>query len=80
MVPIETLELALEQVPKSVGILRSKVDYYCRLLNAPDAEDIEIMTDGVTWENFSKQWLQTCAWIPKSKRRSKMMMRGSMDL
>lgn len=65
VVPESVLELALEQVPKSVEILKKDVDYYCRLNNAPFVEDIEIMTEGVTWETFTENWQQTCAWIPK---------------
>uniref|UniRef100_A0A7S3Q1U4 Zeta toxin domain-containing protein n=1 Tax=Chaetoceros debilis TaxID=122233 RepID=A0A7S3Q1U4_9STRA len=65
IVPRDILELALEQVPKSVKILYKKVDFYCELNNAPGAEDIELMTEGISWEEFTKQWLQTCAWVPK---------------
>ena len=67
VVPLETLEMALEQVPISVKILGPKVDYFCELNNAPDAEDIEILTDGITWESFTSEWIQTCAWVPKKK-------------
>ena len=68
VIPTETLELSLQQVPKSVEILHPKVDYFCELNNAPCVNEIEIMTDGVDWTNFASNWLQTCAWIPKSKK------------
>jgi hypothetical protein len=77
VVPKETLELALEQVPKSVEILRKKVDYYCRLNNSPDFDDIGIDTEGVDWKGFQQNWMQTCAWIPKTKNNTHKM-RGSI--
>jgi len=69
VVPINVLEDALEQVPKSVNILRSLVDYFCELHNAPGADDIEIHTPGVTWESFQSNWAQTCAWVPRKHKQ-----------
>jgi len=77
VVPTETIELALAQVPKSVEILRKKVDYYCRLNNSPDLDDIKIVTEGVEWKGFQQNWMQTCAWIPKAKN-STYKMRGNI--
>jgi hypothetical protein len=77
VIPKETLELALHQVPKSVEILRGKVDFYCKLNNSPDIDDIEIVTDGVEWQGFQRTWQQTCAWIPKTKN-NKMKLKNSM--
>jgi uncharacterized phage-like protein YoqJ len=74
VIPTETLQLSLQQVPKSVEILQPKVDYFCELNNAPCVNEIEIMTDGVNWTNFASNWLQTCAWIPKSKKAVKTLM------
>jgi len=71
LIPEETLKAALEQVPKSVEILRKKVDYYCELNNAPGLEDIEIVTNDLDWEAFKTTWQQTCAWIPKVKNNAK---------
>lgn len=72
MVPKETLEKALEQVPKSVKILAPLVDYYCQLDNKPNADDIELVKpDGETWETFQMRWMQTCAWVPR--RRGKKL-------
>jgi len=79
VIPKVTLELALDQVPKSVEILRGKVDYYCKLNNSPDIDDIEILTDGVEWQGFQRTWQQTCAWIPKAKNNKiELKMRNSM--
>jgi hypothetical protein len=80
VVPRETLEMALEQVPKSVEILRDKVDYYCQLKNAPDVDEIEITTEDITWEDFEQTWKQTCAWIPKAKRGTKTLRVKSTDM
>ena len=56
--PEKVLEKALEQVPKSVKILAPLVDYHVELLNAPGADDIEILTDGETWDSFKSNWIQ----------------------
>ena len=69
VVPQELLEKTLDQVPKSVKILAPIVDYHAELLNAPGAEDIELVTEGETWESFENKWLQTLAWVPKKLRR-----------
>eukprot|EP00588_Corethron_pennatum_P030891 CAMPEP_0194340702 /NCGR_PEP_ID=MMETSP0171-20130528/87315_1 /TAXON_ID=218684 /ORGANISM="Corethron pennatum, Strain L29A3" /LENGTH=660 /DNA_ID=CAMNT_0039105765 /DNA_START=32 /DNA_END=2014 /DNA_ORIENTATION=+ len=60
VVPRKTLLMALEQVPRSVKILKPLVDYYVDL-NNPEG-DIEILTDGHTWESFESQWRQ----LPKN--------------
>jgi predicted kinase len=67
VVPRKTLEMAFEQVPKSVEILREKVDIYCALCNAPNQE-IKILTKDMTWERFKQLWVQACAWIPKTRK------------
>jgi len=70
IVPRETLELALDQVPRSVHVLAPLADYFCELNNAPGL-DIEILTEGQDWDDFQVQWLQMCAWVPKKKRTRK---------
>lgn len=93
VVPQETLEMALEQVPKSVKVLAPLADYFCELNNCPDAkdieivtdgqilEDIEIVTDGQSWDTFQSNWLQTCAWVPHQgkKRRHQKHLRGGQQ-
>ena len=59
--------MALEQVPRSVKILAPLVDYFCELNNAPDKDDIEIMTHGEDWDSFRSHWLQLCAWVPRKR-------------
>lgn len=73
--PQKVLEEALEQVPRSVKRLAPLVDYHVELLNAPDADDIEIVTEGETWESFQSQWIQTCAWIPRKRSQNKGVLR-----
>lgn len=65
VVPQETLELALEQVPKSVEVLAPLADYFCELHNAPDADDIELTSCGESWESFQANWAQECAADPE---------------
>ena len=58
VVPEEVLEMAIEQVPKSVKILGPLVDYFVELRNDSDTPDIEIVSEGETWENFASKWVQ----------------------
>ena len=67
IVPKETLLMAIDQVPRSVNILKTLVDYFVELNNPPH-RDIELTTEGQDWDSFQKQWRQTCAFVP-SKRR-----------
>mmetsp|Transcript_2937 Transcript_2937/g.6358 ORF Transcript_2937/g.6358 Transcript_2937/m.6358 type:complete len:634 (-) Transcript_2937:139-2040(-) len=68
VVPRETLEGSLEQVPKSVKILSPLADFFCELNNPPDAE-IEILTEGLDWDTFQVNWLQTCAYVPGTRKK-----------
>lgn len=68
IVPKEVLEEALEQVPRSVKVLEPLVDYFCEINNAPGAPDLELLTEGETWETFESKWVQTCAWIPNRRQ------------
>jgi len=56
IVPQYTLEESLEQVPKSVKILSPKVDFFAELYNAPYANDIELITEGMDWNMFKQVW------------------------
>ena len=58
IVPRDLLVAALEQVPKSVKILAPLVDYHAELRNAPNEPDIELVTEGESWEHFQSQWIQ----------------------
>lgn len=69
VVPRETLEASLEQVPKSVEILSPIVDFFCELNNPPDS-DIEIITDDMDWDTFQVNWLQTCAYVPGKRKKT----------
>jgi len=60
IVPRQTIELALEQVPKSVQILGPLADFFAELNNSPEKLDIELVTDGLSWDDFTRQWAQTC--------------------
>ena len=61
VVPHETLENSLREVPKSVRILAPLVDFFAELYNAPNSEDIELITENMTWTSFRKAWVQTCS-------------------
>jgi hypothetical protein len=58
VVPRRVLEEALEQVPRSVKALSHLVDYHVELYNAPDTDDIEIVSPGQTWDSFRSMWIQ----------------------
>jgi len=63
--PPTALNQVEEQIEKSVTALSPLADYHCKLHNAQ--EDIQISTDGETWESFQQRWQQTCAWVPRKK-------------
>ena len=75
-VPNETLESAFQEVPKSVSKLKSCVNYYCALNNGSNISGIEILTEGITWEDFASNWNQTCAWIPHKKASKKLLVQN----
>lgn len=74
VVPHKTLEMALEQVPKSVQILGPLSDYFCEVHNAGGTRDIQLTTEGQTWESFQNNWVQSCVLdgtpsLPTGRRR-----------
>merc|ERR1719203_109666 len=68
VVPLETLELSLKQVPISVNILRHEVTFFAELDNSPSAGEVTLATENVTWDSFRDNWAQTCPWVPGQKR------------
>lgn len=63
VVPLETLQMALEVVPKSVQILAPLVNFFCEFFNdsaISQDDEIRLVTNGVTWETFKAQWEQIC--------------------
>lgn len=57
---METMIMAIEQVPRSVEILQKLVDIFVEIHN-PDDSDIVITSDEMDWDAFKSLWLQTCA-------------------
>jgi hypothetical protein len=58
VVPRKLLAEALEQVPRSVKILAPLADCHVELNNASDDGNIELVTEGETWETFTSHWIQ----------------------
>ncbi|KAL7530755.1 hypothetical protein ACHAXR_007132 [Thalassiosira sp. AJA248-18] len=65
VVPIETLEMSLKQVPISVKKLAPIADFFCELDNSPTPSgEVTLKTEGVTEDKFRDNWAQTCPWVP----------------
>lgn len=60
VVPRHRLEETLAKVPQSVNILSPLADFVAELHNPPNAEDIELISDDLTWSSFRKVWAQSC--------------------
>lgn len=61
VVPMDTLKETMEQVPKSVQVLKPMSDFYAELHNAENGGRIQLRTDeGLTWESFRDNWIQGC--------------------
>ena len=56
--PESLLHEAIIEVPKSIKILAPLVDYFVELENDDGTPDIELVTEGETWENFTSKWVQ----------------------
>ena len=56
VVPAETLEASLRQVPISVKILAPKADFFAELDNS--GSEVKLTTEGVTWDSFRDNWVQ----------------------
>jgi len=59
VVPTETLENSLRQVPISVKKLAPMADFFAELDNA--AGEVKMTTEGITWDSFRDNWAQTCS-------------------
>jgi hypothetical protein len=59
IVPRDVLLSSLEQVPKSMQVLRNLVDFAITLNNT-GRDDVDIVTPGLNWETFRSQWAMTC--------------------
>ena len=56
--PRELLELSIEQVPKSVALLRPMVDFSAEMHNT-GGEDVELTSPGMDWDLFTNQWSES---------------------
>ena len=59
VIPVETLEMSLKQVPISVKELAPVVDFFCEIDNSTSGE-VTIRTGGITWDSFQEMWAQQC--------------------
>ena len=53
---METMIMAIEQVPRSVEILQKLVDIFVEIDN-PDDSDIVITSSEMDWDMFKSIWL-----------------------
>lgn len=61
VVPISLLEQTMEQVPKSVSVLKTKADFFVELHNAGGEEEVQIVQPtGLDWNAFQRQWSPLC--------------------
>jgi hypothetical protein len=60
VVPRHRLEETLAKVPESVKALSPLADFVAELHNPPNADDIELVSNDLTWSSFRKVWSQTC--------------------
>jgi len=79
-VPEDELETALKNASNSAELLKPKVDYFCRLYNDPEANDLHLRTEGETWGSFKSNWLQLCKWVPGMNKSSTEVVDDSSNL
>ena len=69
VVPKDLIAKSLEQCLKSVNILKSYVDYFAEISNAPETKDVELVYPiSSSWDDFSNNWKQ----VSKTKFHSKV--------
>lgn len=66
VVPISLLEETMEQVPKSVAILKTKADFFVEVNNAgEEGDDVQIVQpSNLDWSAFARAWAPRCAAVP----------------
>mmetsp|Transcript_20562 Transcript_20562/g.31436 ORF Transcript_20562/g.31436 Transcript_20562/m.31436 type:complete len:405 (+) Transcript_20562:185-1399(+) len=70
VVPEKTIEMSLQQVPRSVKVLGPLADYFAEIMNAPNTEDVELVTPkNSSWDEFAQQWKQTLSFKPGHIRK-----------
>lgn len=57
VVPAETLEMSMRQVPVSVSLLRPLVDFYAQIDNSPES----LTLVNVAQKTFQQNWVQSCS-------------------
>lgn len=55
VVPRDLLERTMAQVPQSVQVLKSCVEYTAEIRNDPNVDDVELLGDD-DWEHFRSMW------------------------
>jgi len=61
IVPQHTLVETIEKVPDSVRVLAPLVDFFAELHNAPNATDVKLVTEGMTWDSFRQVFTDSVA-------------------
>lgn len=69
----EKISRMMVGVPKTCEILRHHVDYYCKLYNPKG--DFKILTKGIDWDLFRKNWEQRVAWDNKGNKNQVIIPR-----
>ena len=75
-IPEETIDYALEQIPKSIPQVAPLVDYCCAIANH---DELTILTQGEDWDTFRLHFLQTCAWQPGQRELIKKALKDDEE-
>lgn len=65
-----------ERIQKGISMLQKCVQYYCKIRSVNDGEELKILTDGVTWQSFSDNFTQLCAYTPEKIHTFRVEHRG----
>jgi len=63
-IPLDIMEMAFEQVPKSVQQLSPLADHFCEVFNRQETKNVRVVTSWTTIESFQRNWLQSCSLVP----------------
>jgi len=76
-VPLDIMEMALEQVPKSVQQLSPLADHFCEIFNRQETKNVNIVSSWTTIKSFQRNWLQSCSLLPSSfNGRSRRLLKS----
>jgi hypothetical protein len=74
--PEGEFEEECHRTAKAIEELIPNIHFFCKLQSGSSSQDVKILSDGITWDSFRKEFMQECAFVQETIQKVNVKHRG----